>query len=360
MGDRLFAVIGMHRSGTSLLARLLNVLGVDLGPEAQLMRPRADNPKGFWEHTGVVRLHDELLDRLGGGWARPPLLPDGWELAPDLDGFRARTEGLARSVRADSEAAAWKDPRGSLLLPLWQTTGGVDATVLSLRHPAAVAASLAERDGFNTERSATLWLRYTVAARRTDPAGLVVRFDDLFDNLEETLESLVAHLALKPVGRSEVEAAHRATDAAMRHHHDVAIPTGPAMDEAVSFYEILSSGADPGRLIDALHERWLFAAERDTVASERDELRQRLEEEEAQAKRLGAEIDARDALIAALRGEVTHRDETMRRLDAEVDARRAEVDALRASKSWRLTAPLRAGGDRLHAMGRILRTGRQR
>ena len=32
-------ILGMHRSGTSLVSRVLNVLGVYLGPEEHLMRP---------------------------------------------------------------------------------------------------------------------------------------------------------------------------------------------------------------------------------------------------------------------------------------------------------------------------------
>lgn len=45
--DTIVCVIGMHRSGTSLVTRILNLLGVDLGPAEQLMAPYAvDNPKG--------------------------------------------------------------------------------------------------------------------------------------------------------------------------------------------------------------------------------------------------------------------------------------------------------------------------
>ena len=45
-------VLGMHRSGTSALTRVLNLLGVELGD--RLMPAGDDNPLGFWEHADVV------------------------------------------------------------------------------------------------------------------------------------------------------------------------------------------------------------------------------------------------------------------------------------------------------------------
>ncbi|MGH2482289.1 MAG: sulfotransferase family protein, partial [Ktedonobacteraceae bacterium] len=59
-------VLGMHRSGTSAVAGMLNALGMYLGSD--LMAPAADNPKGFYEHNGITNLHDELLSSLGSSW----------------------------------------------------------------------------------------------------------------------------------------------------------------------------------------------------------------------------------------------------------------------------------------------------
>jgi len=65
-------IAGAHRSGTSMLTRLLHTCGLYLGPENDLMPPQADNPEGFWEHLGLVALNDELLNELGGAWDLPP------------------------------------------------------------------------------------------------------------------------------------------------------------------------------------------------------------------------------------------------------------------------------------------------
>ncbi|HYX81751.1 MAG TPA: hypothetical protein VE714_05115, partial [Gemmatimonadales bacterium] len=59
-------ILGMRRSGTSLAAGVLHSLGVDLGHEEHLAGPAPDNPKGFREHRWIVKLNDQILERLGG------------------------------------------------------------------------------------------------------------------------------------------------------------------------------------------------------------------------------------------------------------------------------------------------------
>ena len=64
----LLLIVGMHRSGTSALTRLVNLLGCDLGPE--LLPARAnDNETGFWEHRTLNLLHEEILCALNKWWA---------------------------------------------------------------------------------------------------------------------------------------------------------------------------------------------------------------------------------------------------------------------------------------------------
>jgi hypothetical protein len=69
-------VVGMHRSGTSAIARLLNLLGVDLGDD--LLPSAVDNETGFWESRRVVEANDAILATLSSRWDSPPRLPEGW------------------------------------------------------------------------------------------------------------------------------------------------------------------------------------------------------------------------------------------------------------------------------------------
>ena len=160
---RTICVLGMHRSGTSLTTRLMNMLGVDLGAEEHLLGPRPDNPKGFWEYGPIVELNDEILERLGGHWHEPPPLSSGWETAAEFADLRRKARDLITRVGASSDWG-WKDPRTCLTLPLWKQVLPPVHYVICMRSPAEVAASLAEREGFPVEKSIRLWLIYAGAA----------------------------------------------------------------------------------------------------------------------------------------------------------------------------------------------------
>jgi len=158
----------MHRSGTSALTRILNPLGVSLGPEEQLLEPAPHNPAGFWENERVFELNDELLEALGGNATTPPVLADGWERASELDGLRTRAASLVASLADGAEIAGWKDPRLSLTLPFWRTVAPVAAgdgrrrrAVCRLRAP-----SLPRRQRWRCRRCSTGCWRTAVSRQR--------------------------------------------------------------------------------------------------------------------------------------------------------------------------------------------------
>ena len=81
-GRSAMCLIGMHRSGTSLAARMLSLLGVSLGAPEGLLPPGPDNPAGYWENKSIQEFDDELLADRGGAWDQPPVLVPGWEQRP--------------------------------------------------------------------------------------------------------------------------------------------------------------------------------------------------------------------------------------------------------------------------------------
>ena len=132
---RVICVTGMHRSGTSLAARAVNLLGVSFGTAASLLLPGPDNPAGYWENRAVKELDDVLLAHLGGSWDHPPLLLPGWELAPDLDPLVSQAaEIVARDLVAGDHrvggVVGFKDPRLALLLPFWMRVRKTDGSVV--------------------------------------------------------------------------------------------------------------------------------------------------------------------------------------------------------------------------------------
>ena len=184
-------VLGMHRSGTSVATRILNLLGIYLGPEEHLIGSRPDNPKGFWECQPIVELNDEILERLGGNWHELPSFPAGWERASELADLRQKARTLIARYFAASNWG-WKDPRTCLTLEFWKQLLPPMRYVICLRNPVEVAQSLTKRDGFSTEKSIRLWHRYTGDAIE-HTAGLVRHFifyEDLINSHREEVSRL--------------------------------------------------------------------------------------------------------------------------------------------------------------------------
>jgi len=48
------------------------------------LEPDENNPLGYDENEGFLKIDDALLAHFGGSWNNPPLLNSGWEWYPSL------------------------------------------------------------------------------------------------------------------------------------------------------------------------------------------------------------------------------------------------------------------------------------
>ena len=167
-----------------MTARVLNILGLDIGPDDDLLPADRHNPKGYWENRDVVDLNERILAKRGGSWDNPPPFPPGWENDADLADLRSEAEEhLARLFPANTKCVI-KDPRLSLTLPFWNAIYPVAGVVVPVRDPAEVAASLESRDGYSTIKSDALWIRYLASVFANSPRTLVIKYADFFERLE--------------------------------------------------------------------------------------------------------------------------------------------------------------------------------
>ncbi len=225
-------ILGMHRSGTSLVSRILNVLGLYLGPEEHLMRPSADNPTGHWESRPIKEINDEILSILGGTWQEPPPLPAGWERSPELAAPRRRAREVIESDFSGSELWGFKDPRSSLTLPFWQRILDPMRYVICLRNPIDVAASARarnrENDAVPFEQGIELWLTYVrgaLAATAGHPRQLVF-YEDLMADPEPVVRELARFIGRKKTTKAESDVRSAITVALTEGlwHHRTAVP----------------------------------------------------------------------------------------------------------------------------------------
>ncbi|HJU39779.1 MAG TPA: sulfotransferase [Tahibacter sp.] len=194
-------VCGMHRSGTSMVARLLNLMGLYFGPEGSALPANRENPKGFWERRDVVALNDQLLMSADSTWF-------------NIYAFVARTaawrppQSLVDALRAkvlDIDAhRPWfvKDPRFCLTLPYWLEHCERPVAVICSRSPESVIASLAKRTEITglvltRDESLALWEAYNVELLRASRGVpcVFVRYEDVLESPLDACTRLAAELS---------------------------------------------------------------------------------------------------------------------------------------------------------------------
>src|SRR5712692_4837583 len=152
-------VLGMHRSGTSVVARIINVLGLPLCRADDLLSG-PDNPTGYWESASLVKFNDRLLKMFGGSWVFPPPMSRNWESAPSVAAIRGEG-GHVFTHAYPNEQWVWKDPRTCLTLPFWRTVWREAPVVVFVsREPLEIFLSLGKRDGLGKAHCIALWERY--------------------------------------------------------------------------------------------------------------------------------------------------------------------------------------------------------
>ena len=170
-------VMGMHRSGTSLMTQLLHRAGVYAGSTCDHIPPASDNPEGFWELRSLVELNKIILFLAGGNWSKPPA---------EEDVLSVSVGPRARHVFSYFDGVpTWviKDPRLCLTLPVLQEALPDSLKIIRMyRNPASIAKSLQKRNLLpqaNGERLIHLYVnrmeKYTDSFECID-----IQFEDIF------------------------------------------------------------------------------------------------------------------------------------------------------------------------------------
>ncbi|AYM97604.1 hypothetical protein EAG14_17750 [Acidovorax sp. 1608163] len=406
---QLVIVLGMHRSGTSAIARGLQTLGVALGDH---LEPPAEgiNDKGYWEDIDFVALNAEMLEIIGRSWhSLDPIQ------AIDVDnlcdrGYLSRATDLLHSKINEFEYFSLKDPRTAVLLPFWEKvfiTGDFDVRyILAIRNPVSVANSLARRDSFDPEKSFFLWAEHMVSGLANVGMRplILLDYDQLMSDPEGQLHRLASWLGTPLDSEKLAIYCNDFLDEKLRHSKfsNVDLQANEAASLLVrEIYSVLVDVSNERISIKELRasdciQRWKKEIERvrpilqlcdklsDRVLKEKTELSalkkvlhernnlienceeqistltQSAIERDEQIVKLTQSAIARDEQIAKLMQSVIERDEQIstlsispENLNNEISALQETISSLYKSKSWQLTAPLRYV---LSASHKIIRT----
>lgn len=230
--------VGMHRSGTSLLGRLIGGLGLFSGA----WKDENDEAVFFLE------LNKRLLEQCGAAWDEPEAATQQFQDPAALEaaaGYAAaRVRGLSaalflgpsdflryRDIRRLDRPWGWKDPRNTFTLPVWRKVFPRAKVLFLERHGVDVARSLEVRSVrtrpavrlpwtgrsaassrcSNLEGGLSLWTEYQARARDLlsgMPPGNVhaLRYERLLEQPAEELGKAAAFCGLE-ASDAEVEAA---------------------------------------------------------------------------------------------------------------------------------------------------------
>jgi len=163
-----YIVLGMHRSGTSMLSGLL-VQGSGYNVGGPLIGAHFDNQKGFFERIDAVLQNDEFLKSQRMWWSSGIRVYDSDNAAAALRAgniqFVEGTKAVAFMNSPDSVPWLQKDPRMCITLKTWLGVLSSEPAVLfTYRHPHEVALSLVHREKFELEHGLRLWIIYNTRA----------------------------------------------------------------------------------------------------------------------------------------------------------------------------------------------------
>lgn len=288
-----FVVLGMHRSGTSALTRLLHEAGADLG--SRILPGSEGNEEGHWEDAFAVETDERLLADLGYSWDDVRQLPDDWIRSDAATRARLQIRDYLASSRFPQPVWAIKDPRMSLLAELWlgamADAGSQPGVVLLARHPHEVAASLATRDGMAHGKGMLSWARHMLAAERASRGlpRIFVTYDQLIDDPAAVLRRIRALPG--GVALTAPEAMPRSLSTIVRagaRHHQAGDELVPPTIDAIwrAFRDTAEHPGGDTNLFQAIAGEWdraeeMYAPVLRELGRERDSLWQRTARAEA-------------------------------------------------------------------------------
>lgn len=163
----LLFIMGMARSGTSAITRVISLCGGVL--PAALAGANPANPRGYWEPRKAIILNERILHRNGSSRFDTTLRLQ----EPDAFGAVEKTACIADiqaylATLPPAPLVVIKDPRINLLSDMWfeaaRKSGFDVATVIAVRHPTEVIASVAAQADASPEFSSALWLKFNLLA----------------------------------------------------------------------------------------------------------------------------------------------------------------------------------------------------
>lgn len=200
-------ILGMHRSGTSALSGVLGELDVYLGSD--LMAPKAQNAKGFFENNIIYKENEKLLHKMQSH------AQDDFFNESKLCQVH-ETKELEHALLNEfkySNVFAIKDPRIGFLLPIYikilNKLNIQIKIIIPVRNPLEVAHSLNKRDQFSIEKGLLHWAYHILLTEKfsRDITRVFTSFDDLIQDPASVVKLIDKKLDLNLTSKYQLKKA---------------------------------------------------------------------------------------------------------------------------------------------------------
>ncbi|HWX40300.1 MAG TPA: sulfotransferase [Blastocatellia bacterium] len=364
---KVVCVLGMHRSGTSLLTGALRLLGVHLGSDENLLPSDEEaNRKGFWENRLIVDLNDALLSRLGGDWHNLPDFPPDWFSSPEFADLRREARAVISKEFGNVPVWGWKDPRACLTLPFWRRLLPPMSYIVCLRNPVDVAGSLARIHGLSAWKAGRLWVEHVRSALEhtaTEPR-LILFYEDFIDDWRSSVARIGGFLGIT-TGQEAQASLEEFVEAGMEHHRTAVLEavadiqvsySARSLYLALRLYDYYQrkesvSETEVDRIIaEALNAFGHHSAQ---ASADLDTLRNVLPEKVREIVSLNAALATKDDLITSLHTQVAENSAAIKSLSMAMIGKDATITNLeqRSAQQDRATVDLQNAVRHLAASG---------
>jgi Uncharacterized protein conserved in bacteria len=310
-----------------MIARLLNLCGVYLGQEVDLLPADPTNPEGFWENQQFVSLNEELLAELGGDWDYPPRLEFGWNSSSRVDEIRSEAAALIQQF-SQHKYWGWKDPRNSFTFSFWKELIPSPKVIICVRNPLEVANSLLGRNNHSRTLAFNLWFEYNRRIlQESEPENrIITHYDAYFHDPVSELARVLRFLKLE-VPEEHIARCLETVDGRLHHNQS-------------TFADLVLEA--PGKVIDLyqkLQNQTLqsLPPEPDIDPQISASNREAVQNRESMEKN----ISLLSLKLASAKQIIKEKEKNIQTLQAQLTEREKELAEIYRSKAWRFIQTFR-------------------
>lgn len=214
-------VLGMHRSGTSALSGVIQLMGAYLGKNMMPANPY--NKKGHFESLDFYYLNDKIMKSIGTNWND---LKDVDARLADIPKaiYEELTYSVLENINDTDKIFSLKDPRVSILLPIYQKFAQENDIqlyyVVIKRDPNEIALSLRNRDGMSLEKGVKLSEKHFNCIDKYTPDDKIeMTFDELLNNTDQIIQQIINYIPELNINDNIKSKIQTFLDKKMKHHN---------------------------------------------------------------------------------------------------------------------------------------------